>query len=198
MLQACCTRNTPTIRYFLHFKFLWAILARRAFKALYHATNHSSGPGGDQGGWEDQPTAGVGWARPSVYVTTLGSGPSQHLRRPRCRRVHGWGRPKWSRHDVCRPFLRESGIGLATPATRTAPLSRDSLLDAMRGFGSLRREDAQPPVAPRREGDTRQQKVLRTSHARYSAHQSAADLGSTCYGRALLRQFGCSRPILAA
>ena len=97
------------------------------------------------------------------------------------------GSPKWSRHDVCRSFLRESGIGLAIPAAHTAPRSRASLLDAMWGFGSLRREDAQPPVAPRREGDTRQQKVLRTSHARYSAHQSAADLGSACYGRALLR-----------
>ena len=41
-----------------------------------------------------------------------------------------------------------SGIGLATSAALAAPLSRASLLDAMRGFGSLRREDAQPPVAP--------------------------------------------------
>ena len=90
-------------------------------------------------------------------------------------------------YGVSWPFLRESGIGLARSATLSAPLSRASLLGAMRGFGSLRREDAQPPEAPRREGDTRQQKVLRTSHVRYSAHQSAADRGSTCYGRALLR-----------
>ena len=177
--MACCTRSTPTIRHFF---------ARRAFKALYHATNHSSGPGGDQGGWEDQPTAGVGWARPSAHVTTLGSGPSQHLRRPRCRRVHGWGRRSGAgTTSVAHSCVKAASHGLATPATRTAPLSRDSLLDAMRGFGSLWREDAQPPVAPRREGDTRQQKVLRTSHVRYSAHQSAADLGSACYGRALLR-----------
>ena len=147
--------------------------ARRAVKALWHAINHRAGPGVDQSSWADHHTAGVGWGRPfSVrYNTRRWALPTPLTTRDA---AGAWvGSQKSSQDDVSRSFLRESGIGLATPAIRTAPLSRDSLLDAMRGFGSLRREDAQPPVAPRREGDTRQQKVLRTSHTRYPAHQKA-------------------------
>ena len=178
MLQACCTRSSLMI---LHF------FARRAVKALWHAINHRAGSGVDQSSWADHPTAGVGWGRPfSVrYNTRRWALPTPLTTRDA---AGAWvGSRKSSRDDVSRSFLRESGIGLARSAALAAPLSRASLLDAMRGFGSLRREDAQPPVAPRREGDTRQQKVLRTSHVRYPAHQSAADLGSACDGRALLR-----------
>ena len=154
--------------------------ARRAVKALWHAINHRAGSGVDQSSWADHPTAGVGWGRPfSVrYNTRRWALPTPLTTRDA---AGAWvGSRKSSRDDVSRSFLRESGIGLARSAALAAPLSRASLLDAMRGFGSLRREDAQPPVAPRREGDTRQQKVLRTSHVRYPAHQSAADLCSAC------------------
>ena len=58
------------------------------------------------------------------------------------------GSRKSSRDDVSLSSLREIGIGLARPAAvPPAPLSRASLLAAMRGLGSLRREDALPPDA---------------------------------------------------
>ena len=163
-MHTCCTPSSLTI---LHF------FARRAVKALWHAINHRAGSGVDQSSWADHPTAGVGWGRPfSVrYNTRRWALPTPLTTRDA---AGAWvGARKSSRDDVSRSFLRESGIGLARSAALAAPLSRASLLDAMRGFGSLRREDAQPPVAPRREGDTRQQKVLRTSHVRYPAHQKA-------------------------
>ena len=62
------------------------------------------------------------------------------------------GSRKSSRDDVSLSSLRESGIGLARPAAPPAPPSRASLLDAMRGLGSLRREDALPPDATAVQG----------------------------------------------
>ena len=76
------------------------------------------------------------WALPAPPTTTVPSG--------------AWGgSPKWGWHDVCRSFLRESGIGLAISAARAAPLSRASLLDAMRGLGSLRASARGRPAARR-------------------------------------------------
>ena len=87
-----------------------------------------------------------------MYVTTLGGGLSQHLRRPRCTGCMGGVAEVEPGRRVYLSSLRESGIGLARPAAPPAPLSRASLLDAMRGLGSLRREDALPPDATAVQG----------------------------------------------